>query len=136
MGLEAAGAYLEELRKHAGYSRSELGAAVGVGDDIILGIERGRAEATGSVLLKIVDLLGGSFAQLLHLLTSLAATAEDGRELAQAWAIRPAAMQLDELTPVEETEELLHIALRRTGGNRAAARRLLLRALWDVETRD
>ena len=136
MGLEAAGAYLEELRKHAGYSRADVGAAVGVGEEIVEGIEHGRAEASGSVLLKIVDLLGGSFAQLLHLMTSLTATVADGQEWARAWALRPAALGLDELTPAEETEELLHIALRRTGGDRRAARRLLLRALWDVEMED
>ena len=133
MGLEAAGGYLEELRKHAGFSRADLGAAVGVTGDVILGIEEGRAEASGSVLLKIVDLLGGSFMQLLELIRDAQVSAEDGAELARAWAIRPAAMGLDELTPAEETEELLHIALRRTGGDRAAARRLLLRALSNIE---
>ena len=130
MGLEAAGAYLEELRKRRGYSRARLGAAVGVVDDIILRIEKGRGETAGSVLLKMVDLLGGSYDQVLQLLNDPGEiTADDARAIARAWITRPAVLGDRELTAEEEGAELFEIALRRTNGDREAARRLLVRAL-------
>lgn len=90
MNLEAAGAYLEELRKARKVSRRAVSDAVGVTDDIILRIEKGRGETAGSVLLRIVHYLGGSYEDLRVLFDDLGATATEGQQRARDWLQRQA----------------------------------------------
>lgn len=88
MNLEAVGAYLAELRRSRGLSQAHVGAVAGVTDDIVLRIEKGRGETAGSVLLRIIDCVGGSCGDVLRLFNEADATADDGRYFAQQQLVR------------------------------------------------
>jgi len=129
MGLIEVGAYLEELRQVRRLTRQDVAPAIGISVDSLEFAEKGRGRLNGAGLLRLIHLLDGSYHELTRLLDDEAATVEGARSLARAWAARPAALGDRALTPEEETAELWEIALRRTGGDATAARRMLLRAL-------
>jgi transcriptional regulator with XRE-family HTH domain len=131
MGREAAGIYLREVRVLRKLSRVQLAAELGISDDQINRMEQGRNAMLGPTLLRLITRVDASYAEVAELLD-----AGDSPELkdvavarARAWVTRAAAIGDRDLTPGEEAAELFELALRRTGGDRAAARRLLLRAL-------
>ena len=134
MGLLAAGAYLEELRRIRNMTRQELARALGISHDSLADTERGRTRMNGPALFRWIGLLDGSYEQVAALLEmeENEDSAEDARALAQLWAIRPAVIGDRPLTAEEEKAELWEIALRRADGDRNRARRLLLRALDEL----
>ena len=131
MGLFAVGAYLEELRRIRNMTRQELSAAVGISPDTLEDAERGRRRLNGPALMRLIGLVDGSYEQVAALLEMEEGedSAEDARALAQSWATRPSVIGDRAPTPEELTADLWELALRRTGGDRDRARRLLLEAL-------
>ena len=134
MGLEAAGAYLREVRVLRKVSRVTLATELGMSDDQINRMEQGRNAMLGPALLRLITLLDASYVQVTELLDheDSPALKQDAVARARAWVLRPAVLGDNEPTPNEVTAELLELALRRTGGDMAAARRLLLRALQET----
>lgn len=134
MGLVAAGAYLREVRTLRRLSRVGLGAQVGISDDQINRMEQGRNAMLGPALLRLITRIDASYADVVELLEREdgAAAKDEALTRARSWVTRVAALGERELTSQEHTVELYELALRRTGGDRAAARRLLLRALDQV----
>ncbi len=129
MGLVEVGAYLEELRRIRNLTRQEAARQVGLSVDTLQYAEKGYGRVNGAALLHLIQLLDGSFHQVLQLLDDERATAEGARALAQNWVIRPAAIGDRRLTDEEQKAELWELVLRRAGGDVDEARRLLLRAL-------
>lgn len=131
MGLATAGAYLREVRRLRRLSRVGLGAELGISDDQINRMEQGRNAMLGPALLRLITRIDASYAEVVELLEREdgPAAKEEAVTRARAWVTRVAALNDRELTSDEMTVELYELALRRTGGDRAAARELLLRAL-------
>ena len=115
-------------------TRPRLAREAAVSVDSLEDVELGRTRINGPALFRLVGLLDGSYEQVAALLEmeENEDSAADARALAQLWAIRPAVIGDRRLTVEEETAELWEIALGRTGGDRARARRLLLRALDEL----
>ena len=133
MGLIAAGRYLREIRRLRGLSRVALAADLGISDDQINRMEQGRNAMLGPTLLRLITRIDGSYAEVVNLLDlpDEPAVEEAAAIRARGWVTREATLGND-LTPAETTAELYELALRRSGGDRAAARRLLLQALDQV----
>ena len=129
MGLAAAGAYIREVRKVRRMTRPQLAEALGISDDQIQRMELGQHAMGGPALLRLIKAIDASYQELTQLLEDEQATVEDAQRMARAWVARPVSLRDRELTPEEEQVELFELALRRTGGDRGAAMRLLLRAL-------
>ena len=117
------------MRVHRGLSRHQVADAVGISDDRIQILEQGKGTTNGLALLRLIHFIDASYEQVTSLLEDESATIEQAAGLARAWVSRPAATGAQELTADEATAELFELALRRTAGDRGAARRLLLRAL-------
>ncbi len=133
MGLAAAGAYLEEVRQSRRVTRKQLAADLDISSDQIERIEKGRTKVNGPALLRLISRLEGSYQQVVALLNDDLISLDDARALARAWASRTITRDPDDGSVEFETAELVAIALQRTGGDRAAARRLLLRALYEAD---
>ncbi len=129
MGLVEVGAYLEELRRIRNLTRQEAARQVGLSVDTLQYAEKGYGRVNGAALLHLIQLLDGSFHQVLQLLDDKRATVEGARALAQNWVVRAAAIGDRRLTDEEQKAEIWEIVLRRTGGDVDEARRLLLQAL-------
>lgn len=131
MGLAAAGAYLREIRRLRRLSRVGLAAELGISDDQINRMEQGRNAMLGPALLRLITRVDASYATVVALLEGEdgPAATEEAVARARAWVTRVAALNDRELTSEEMTVELYELALRRSGGDWAAARQLLLRAL-------
>ena len=129
MGLVEVGAYLEELRRIRNLTRQEAARQVGLSVDSLQYAEKGQGRMNGAALLRLIQLLDGSFHQVLQLLDDERATAEGARALARNWVVRPAAIGDRRLTDEEQKAEIWEIVLRRAGGDVEEARRLLLQAL-------
>jgi transcriptional regulator with XRE-family HTH domain len=85
MSLTAVGAYLRTLREARHLSRAKLAALAGTHESQIERIEKGDQDTRGSLLVAIVQSVGGNLSQIGRLLLMEAATAEDGRQIAQGW---------------------------------------------------
>ena len=129
MGLAAAGAYIEEVRTLRQLTRQQVAEMIDLSHDQILRFEKGRSSLSGPALLKLIQAVGASFEETTRLLNGDEVTVEDARECGRAWVARTNVHGGQDLSTEEQIAELLAIALQRTGGNMAAVRRLLLRAL-------
>ena len=129
MGLVEVGAYLEELRRIRGLTRQDVALQVGLSVDTLQYAEKGYGRVNGAALLRLIQMLDGSFYQVLELLDDERATVEGARALARSWVVRPAAIGDRRLTDEEQRAEIWEIVLRRAGGDVDEARRLLLQAL-------
>lgn len=131
MGLIAAGRYLREVRLLRRFSRVDLAADLGITDDQINRMEQGRNAMLGPTLLRLITRIDASYAEVVELLDLTDGPAADEAAVtrARAWLTRAATLGDRDLTTEEMTVELYELALRRSGGDRATARRLLLRAL-------
>lgn len=89
MTLEAAGAYLAELRRLQRLTQPRVAAAAGITDDIVLRVEKGRGETAGGVLLRMVAFLNGSYDEVLRLMDDPQATAAGAREMAARGPVAP-----------------------------------------------
>lgn len=83
MSLEAAGAYLQTLREFHGLSRADIASAAGTNEAQVIRIEKGEIDTRGSLLLRFLQSVQGSAEELLRLITSANATAEEGRRAAR-----------------------------------------------------
>lgn len=88
MSLEAAGAYLRELRERQKLSREFVAATIrqhtnaATNDVQVLRIEKGLIETKASVLAAFAQAVGGDANEMLHLLLDENATAGDGESSA------------------------------------------------------
>jgi transcriptional regulator with XRE-family HTH domain len=85
MSTVAAGAYIRTLREARHLSRAKLAALAHTHESQIERIERGEQDTRGSLLIAIVQAVRGNLDQIGRLLLDEAATADDGRRLAQEW---------------------------------------------------
>ena len=87
MSLIAAGAYIRTLREARHLSRAKLAALAGTHESQIERIEKGDQDTRGSLLVAMVQAVGGNLSQIGRLLLNEAATADNGRQIAQAWLV-------------------------------------------------
>ena len=127
LGFAAAGAYLQEVRHLRKLPRHRVAARLGISDDQIQRFEKGRNAMNGPALLRLIQAVGASYDEVTRLLEGVAGGVEEARRMARAWVARSTTTPDPALD--HETAALYAIALQRTHGDRAAARRLLLRAL-------
>lgn len=85
MSLIAAGAYIRTLREARHLSRAKLAALAGTHESQIERIEKGDQDTRASLLVAMVQAVRGNLTQIGRLLLTEAATADDGRQSAQAW---------------------------------------------------
>lgn len=83
--MVAAGMYLWTLRAARGMSRTEVAAAAGTNEAQIERIEKGRIDTRGSLLFRVLSVVGGDAQQLYELTLDEYAAAEQGREVAFSW---------------------------------------------------
>lgn len=123
MSLTAAGAYLRTLREKNDWSRSELAdfvRAAGEAANIsqIEKIESGKINTRSSLLMIIIDLVGGDANHVKTLIRDQDATIEDGEILALHWITRRKVTQIQEqadAVPVEELDDALAVIRRLRG---------------------
>lgn len=128
MNLEATGAYLSELRRTRGYTQVQVGNAIGISDEMVWRVEKGRGETSGSMLLRMISFLEGSYEQVVQLMETPSITAEDAREKARLW-VEHSKVKTDKLPGSDDASRLVEVALDYTFGDMKAARHLLLRSL-------
>ena len=136
MGLTEAGAYIQEVRTLRRLSRQHVAARIGISDDRIEEFEKGRGKLNGPALLRLIHTIGASYEQVTALLDDASATVEQARSLAVAALAQPPAGARPPLSDDDQVDELFALALERTGGDRRAARQLLLRVLEETLRKD
>lgn len=82
MNLNAAGAYLRELRKQQGFSQTKLAEMVGVTNNTIWRIEKGTQEPQAALIVALLAVLRGSAAHVHALLSNPKATNEEAEQYA------------------------------------------------------
>jgi transcriptional regulator with XRE-family HTH domain len=83
MSMQAVGTYLRTLREAKNLSRGDLAKQVDSNEMQILRIEKGEGDTRGSMLMKLVRLVGGNAEHIADLWSSNSATSDDGKQLAQ-----------------------------------------------------
>jgi transcriptional regulator with XRE-family HTH domain len=83
MSMQAVGTYLRTLREAKNLSRGDLAKQVDSNEMQILRIEKGEGDTRGSMLMKLVRLVGGNAEHIADLWSSNNATSDDGKRLAQ-----------------------------------------------------
>jgi transcriptional regulator with XRE-family HTH domain len=128
MNLEATGAYLSELRRTRGYTQVQVGNAIGISDEMVWRVEKGRGETSGSMLLRMIGFLEGSYEQVIQVMENPDFTIEDARLQARRWAEHSQTTR-DETAWRNDPARFVAAALDATNNDPKAARLLLLRAL-------
>ncbi len=131
VNLAAAGAYLQEMRSLRKLSRQNVAELIGISDDRILQFETARGTMNGPALLRYIYAVGASADELYSLLEGDETTVDQARGLAR----RRVQQEAERQTVGDKTAELFEIALRRTDGDAAAARALLLEAIEKTMTK-
>lgn len=83
---KAAGAYLRALREARKLGRPTIANVVKTSENQIKRIEDGTIDSRGSLWLAFCRAVNGNASDLEYLVTKTDATAEDGQQLARAWA--------------------------------------------------
>ena len=103
MGTEAAGAYIKTLREAQKLSQTQVAALIDSNETQIRRIERGKHDALGTTLAKVVKAVKGSMNHIQALLLN-----DDPPELGKELAQQMLAMQ-----PTEEHRRFLNLMIDR-----------------------
>lgn len=103
--IEAVRTYLREIRIRRGLGLEEFAAAIGLSRRALIEWESGRTEELKTTpLIKAVRCLNASLDDICYLVSS-EATAEDGRNRADAWIKKGTALRTNQYQP--EIEEIV-----------------------------